>query len=85
MKISVRDNGCGIPPDKLSRIFDPFYTTGDVGTGTGLGLSISHSIINSHGGTLSAQSEEGQWAELSFDLPLEAHSMMKGTHDAVAS
>ena len=85
LKISVRDNGCGIPPDKLSRIFDPFYTTGDVGTGTGLGLSISHSIINSHGGTLSAQSEEGQWAELSFDLPLEAHSMMKGTHDAVAS
>lgn len=85
LKISVRDNGCGIPPDKLSRIFDPFYTTGDVGTGTGLGLSISHSIINSHGGTLSAQSEEGQWAELSFDLPLEAHSIMKGTHDAVAS
>lgn len=83
--ISVRDNGCGIPSDKLSRIFDPFYTTGDVGTGTGLGLSISHSIINSHGGALSAQSEEGQWAELTFDLPLEPRMVRKGTLDAIAS
>ena len=83
--VAVRDNGCGIPADKLSRIFDPFYTTGDVGTGTGLGLSISHSIINSHGGTLTAQSEEGQWAELSFDLPLEARMVMKGAVDAISS
>lgn len=83
--VVVRDNGCGIPADKLSRIFDPFYTTGDVGTGTGLGLSISHGIVNSHGGTLSAQSEEGQWAELKFDLPLEARLVMKGALDAVSS
>lgn len=85
LTVSVRDNGCGIPPDKLTRIFDPFYTTGDVGTGTGLGLSISHSIINSHGGTLSAQSEEGEWTELSFDLPLEARMVRKDTLDAIAS
>lgn len=83
--VSVRDNGSGIPADRLSRIFDPFYTTGDVGTGTGLGLSISHSIVNSHGGTLSAQSEEGHWAELKFDLPLEARMVMKGALDAVPS
>lgn len=83
--VSIRDNGCGIPSDKLSRIFDPFYTTGDVGTGTGLGLSISHSIINSHGGTLSAQSAEGEWAELSFDLQLEARTVQKGTFDAVST
>lgn len=83
--VGVRDNGCGIAPDKLSRIFDPFFTTGDVGVGTGLGLSISHSIITSHGGTLSAQSEEGEWAKLSFDLPLEARMVRKDTIDAVAS
>lgn len=85
LAVSVRDNGCGIAPDKLSQIFDPFYTTGDVGTGTGLGLSISHSIVNSHDGKLTAQSEEGEWAELSFDLPLEARMVRKGTLDAIAS
>lgn len=83
--VRVRDNGCGIAADKLTRIFDPFYTTGEVGQGTGLGLSISHSIINSHGGTLTVRSEEGQWAELSFDLPLEARMSQKGKIDAIAS
>jgi signal transduction histidine kinase len=81
----VRDNGCGIAPDRLTRIFDPFYTTGDVGVGTGLGLSISHSIINGHGGTLAVKSEEGEWAELTFDLPLESRISQKGKLDAIAS
>jgi len=83
--VRVRDNGCGIAPDKLTRIFDPFYTTGEVGKGTGLGLSISHSIINSHGGKLTVRSEEGEWAELSFDLPLEARLAQKDEFDAIAS
>jgi signal transduction histidine kinase len=83
--VQVRDNGCGIAPDKVTRIFDPFYTTGEVGTGTGLGLSISHSIIGSHGGALTVKSEEGEWAELSFDLPLEARMPKKDKFDAIAS
>jgi signal transduction histidine kinase len=85
LAVKVRDNGCGVPADKLTRIFDPFYTTGDVGVGTGLGLSVSHSIVNSHGGVLSAESQEGQWTELTFDLPLEARLVKKGTLDAIAS
>jgi signal transduction histidine kinase len=83
--VSVRDNGCGISPDKLGRVFDPFYTTGDVGIGTGLGLSISHSIISAHGGTISVKSQDGEWAEFTFDLPLEARMARKGTLDAVST
>ena len=68
--IHLRDNGTGIKPDIISHVFDPFYTTKDVGEGMGLGLSICHTIIENHGGTLEAKSEYGQWTEFSFDLPL---------------
>lgn len=50
--VDVVDNGGGVPPDLVHRIFDPFYTTKDVGEGTGLGLSVSRNAIESHGGTL---------------------------------
>ncbi len=54
--ISVRDNGVGIEQDALSRIFEPFYTTRDVGEGLGMGLSICYTIIENHGGTISVES-----------------------------
>lgn len=50
--VIVKDNGCGIHHEKLNKIFDPFYTTKDVGKGTGLGLSISYGIIQDHGGEI---------------------------------
>jgi signal transduction histidine kinase len=53
VKVTVSDTGCGIAPEHLSRIFDPFYTTKPVGEGTGLGLSISFGIVERHGGTIS--------------------------------
>lgn len=72
MMISVRDNGQGIAPENLARVFEPFFTTRDVGSGLGLGLSISYGIVQRHGGTLSVRSEPGAWTEFHFDLPRPA-------------
>lgn len=69
-QISVRDRGPGMPPEVLERIFEPFYTTKDVGEGTGLGLSVSHQIVTRHGGTLTAESEPGKGAVFYLRLPL---------------
>jgi len=68
LRISVRDNGPGIAPENLARVFEPFFTTREVGQGLGLGLSISYGVIERHGGTLSAESELGVWASMNFDL-----------------
>lgn len=61
VEILVSDNGPGIPPQDLEKIFDPFFTSKDVGKGSGLGLFIVHDIIESHGGTITVDSrlEEG--------------------------
>jgi PAS domain S-box-containing protein len=61
VKISVRDNGPGIPPDIIDKIFEPFFTTKGVGEGTGMGLALVYGIVKSHGGaiTVSSQPEEG--------------------------
>ncbi|MCY1523029.1 Adaptive-response sensory-kinase SasA [compost metagenome] len=69
LHVTVRDNGPGIAEENLARVFEPFYTTRDVGQGLGLGLSISYAVIERHGGQLFAESELGQWAAFSFDLP----------------
>jgi two-component system sensor histidine kinase PhcS len=69
LHVSVYDNGRGIAPHSLQRIFEPFFTTRDVGKGLGLGLSISYSVIENHGGRLVAESQEGAWTRMSFDLP----------------
>jgi len=67
--ISVQDNGCGMPPEVLKRIFDPFYTTKPVGQGTGLGLSICFKIIQDHGGSIRAASEPGRGTRFLIRLP----------------
>lgn len=72
LRLSVRDNGCGIEPALLGRVFEPFFTTRDVGAGLGLGLSVSYGIVQRHGGTLSVESVWGEWTEFSFDLPRPA-------------
>jgi two-component system sensor histidine kinase PhcS len=72
MAIAVRDNGEGIAPEHLERVFEPFFTTRDVGSGLGLGLSISYGIIQRHGSTLAVRSEPGAWTEFQFDLPRPA-------------
>ena len=61
MEISFRDTGCGIPEENLDKIFEPFFSTKEVGKGTGLGLSICYGIIEAHGGKIEVESklEEG--------------------------
>ena len=70
LKVTVRDNGTGIKPENLTRVFEPFFTTRDVGQGLGLGLSVSYAIIQRHGGVLTVTSEHGAWTEFAFDLGL---------------
>jgi two-component system sensor histidine kinase PhcS len=68
MRVALRDNGHGIAPEHLGRVFEPFFTTRDVGAGLGLGLSVSYGIVQRHGSTLAVQSEWGEWTEFTFDL-----------------
>jgi signal transduction histidine kinase len=68
--ITLEDTGQGIPPEVLPRVFEPFYTTKDVGQGTGLGLSISHKVIEDHGGTIEVESTLGKGSRFSICLPI---------------
>ena len=68
--ISIVDTGCGIPEANLRRIFDPFFTSKDVGKGTGLGLSVSHGIVEAHGGLIEVQSKVGEGSTFTVFLPL---------------
>ena len=68
--ISIVDTGCGIPEKNLKRIFDPFFTSKDVGKGTGLGLSVSHGIVEAHGGLIDVQSKVGEGSTFTVYLPL---------------
>jgi PAS domain S-box-containing protein len=70
VRLSVRDTGCGIPPETLPKIFDPFFTTKT--EGTGLGLSISHGIVRDHRGTLEVRSEVGKGSTFTLTLPIAA-------------
>ncbi len=69
VSISFYDTGGGIPADKIGSVFDAFYSTKGSG-GTGLGLAVVNKIIEEHGGTLSAKSEEGDWTEFTIILPV---------------
>jgi len=66
----VADTGVGIPPDKLDKIFDPFFSTKSPGEGTGLGLSISWSIVEKLGGRIEVESSEGEGSTFSVHLPV---------------
>jgi two-component system NtrC family sensor kinase len=70
VEISIVDTGCGIPETNLRRIFDPFFTSKDVGKGTGLGLSVSHGIVEAHGGLIEVESKVGEGSTFRVLLPL---------------
>ena len=67
--IIVRDNGEGISPENLPKIFDPFFTSKEVGEGMGLGLSICYRIMQQHGGCIEVQSEFGMYSEFTLRFP----------------
>jgi predicted ATPase/signal transduction histidine kinase/tRNA A-37 threonylcarbamoyl transferase component Bud32 len=68
--ISIKDNGQGIPPDFLDKIFTPFFTTKPTGEGTGLGLSLTHDIIvGQHHGEINVHTEVGEYTEFVLSLP----------------
>ncbi|MCK5199589.1 MAG: cache domain-containing protein, partial [Spirochaetales bacterium] len=73
IEIIITDSGCGIPPEQLDKLFDPFYTTKEVGQGTGLGLSVSLGIIEHHGGTISVKSQVGKGSTFIIHLPLDGY------------
>lgn len=68
--IMVQDNGSGISPDNLKKIFSPFFTTKPVGKGTGLGLSVCYGIINHMGGIMQVNSQEGSGTTFTIRLPI---------------
>jgi two-component system NtrC family sensor kinase len=71
--VTIADNGCGISPENLTKIRDPFFTTKEVGSGTGLGLSIVDQIISAHGGELRIESELGKGSAFTVILPIESN------------
>jgi signal transduction histidine kinase len=81
VRISIADDGPGIPPENLRRIFDPFFTTKEAGKGTGLGLSICHGIVTEHGGQIYARSQPGKGATIFVELPVNSHNHIGGRHE----
>jgi signal transduction histidine kinase/ActR/RegA family two-component response regulator len=70
VRIIIQDNGPGIPPENITKIFNPFFTTKEVGKGTGLGLSLCYGLVSEHGGTITPSSEPGQGATFTIELPV---------------
>ena len=68
--VRIRDNGCGIPPDQLAQIWNPFFTTKTVGQGLGLGLAVTYNIIQRQGGEIQVESQQGEGATFTVRLPL---------------
>jgi len=66
----IRDTGCGIAPEVIDRIWDPFFTTKEVGKGLGLGLALTYNIVKRHGGTITVESKVGEGALFKVRLPV---------------
>jgi two-component system, cell cycle sensor histidine kinase and response regulator CckA len=75
----VQDTGCGIPPENLDRIFDPFFSTQDVGAGTGLGLSTVYGIVKQTGGYVFVDSTVGAGTTFAIFLPAVAEQEVTAT------
>ncbi len=72
VSIAVQDNGCGIPQENLTKIFEPFFSTKAVGVGTGMGLYISSGIVTRLGGEMTVESQVGEGTTFNIKLPVKA-------------
>ncbi|MCH7549151.1 MAG: hypothetical protein IH969_06410, partial [Candidatus Krumholzibacteriota bacterium] len=77
VKLAFSDTGVGMPNEVMSKIFDPFYTTKEIGKGTGLGLSISYGIVEKHGGKIEVESVEGEGTTFRITLPIRMEEEAK--------
>ena len=82
VQVRIRDNGDGIPADVVDKIFNPFFTTKPTNQGTGLGLAISSDIVRQHGGTISVESEPGEFTEMTVALPFVMPAKTEGGEEA---
>ncbi len=82
VRVSIEDNGTGIPPEHLTRIFDPYFTTKE--TGTGLGLATAYSIIKKHDGLIRVESEPGHGTTFFIYLPASQRGLVSANHSPVA-
>jgi two-component system, NtrC family, sensor kinase len=78
VEVKIGDNGPGIPAEVLPRIWDPFFTTKDVGEGTGLGLSIVHELVERHGGTIECATTLGEGTTFTVKLPRQIAITKRG-------
>ena len=83
--IRIKDNGVGIPDDIKDRIWEPFFTTKEVGVGTGLGMSITYGIIEKHGGKIELHSKKGKGTEFIIMLPKKVVFTKKATEEIAES
>jgi len=74
IQISVADNGCGMSPEVLRHVYEPFYTTRAVGAGTGLGLTVARDVARAHRGEIAISSQLGRGTRVEVSLPLEVEA-----------
>jgi two-component system NtrC family sensor kinase len=88
IRVTIADDGPGIPAQNLQKVFDPFFTTKEPGQGTGLGLSLCYGIIEEHQGRIRVDSEPGEGSVFTIDLPViapgsaEAEGVSRGASHA---
>jgi len=80
--VAVHDNGCGMPPEMVAKIFDPFYTTKAVGHGTGLGLSMVHGFVHEASGHIQVTSAPGQGTTMQLFFPPLADDVVEDVHNS---
>ncbi len=85
IEIRFRDNGTGMPPDVVERIFNPFFTTKATNRGTGLGLSLSADIVRSHGGAINVETEPGEFTEFIITLPTSNPTPLEATPEPLVA